>query len=1153
MHGITTSIPYANKLLSECDILVLCEHWLPENELFKLNEINSDFMAMGKSGQPVSQSTYVTHSWGGTAVLWRESIDFYVNAIQVDSRRICGISIQQGNDKKLYIIGVYLPQAGCGSDCFENELMILEELVAKCYSDGEVIIIGDVNCHFGGNIGPRGWGKTSPNGKKLINFMNRSNLKILDLNDMCKGPNYTYYVEGVGCSYIDHCIGSPLIASMLNDCIVAHDDILNTSDHLPITISINIDGPLVSFSKSASTRVAWHKLTETEIVIGYTSPLDLNLQERINKLPISYAESIRSGVACPDTSVLLEHILHAISETSLLLPQSGYKRHLKPYWSVELTELSKANKHAFSEWKKAGRPHEKENKLFCDYKKAKKEFRQNQRKHQYEYELRGMNELENTGFIDNKLFWSLVNKSRKITRKRVGLLRDINGDIVTDVDKIRNIWANHFITLFTAQTEQAPPNLHHIDMINSAVKTADSNADDSSLFACPFTYEELQIVIKKLKKNKATGDDGITAEHLKYGGILLNKCMLSLFNGFLQSEKIPNRLKKGLIIPIPKGKADPMVCNNNRGITLLSVLNKIYQLLLMFRDDPKITQMIEEVQGAGVKKVSCLHTSLLLKEVVANNCEKDRETYIAFLDTKKAFDTVWHGGLFYKMLNMKLDTKLWRILRDMYKSFQCAVVVGNQLSNWFDVAQGVHQGAPCSLWLYKLFVNDLLQELQNSKLGAKLYDLTISCVAYADDIAITACHHSRLQHMLEIAHRHSIRWCYEFNADKSEVVIFPNVRTDMTFWLGRQKLPIVKKAKHVGIINSPIDKEITKHVGDRISAGRRAFIATHGLGSQRVQTSTKLRSKLYWSISVPIITYGLEVTEITDEAINMLENSHWASAKEIQNLPQNTPNPAVLPQIGWFTLNGHIDFMRLMFLWRIFLMPSMNIYKIVAIHRIVDYFSNITRKGPIRMILETARKYDLLDVIKDSVFEGFYIPKSAWHKKVKNAIYDKEWTKHAVTFYLYKNIELFRKCINCCKMSPWWVHASRYPDQRYKITLLMKLLVGVQSLEKDDTYNMVRQCSSCTDFKKSTVTHMLFECPGLMPSRNIELEKLKEFCPISFINDFNALSREERCSVIFSGLGGTYIMEHDMMYSGLANFVYNLYQAKQLYNNITTL
>ncbi len=125
-----------------------------------------------------------------------------------------------------------------------------------------------------------------------------------------------------------------------------------------------------------------------------------------------------------------------------------------------------------------------------------------------------------------------------------------------------------------------------------------------------------------------------------------------------------------------------------------------------------------------------------------------------------------------------------------------------------------------------------------------------------------------------------------------------------------------------------------------------------------------------------IITYGLEVTEITDEAINMLENSHWASAKEIQNLPQNTPNPAVLPQIGWFTLNGHIDFMRLMFLWRIFLMPSMNIYKIVAIHRIVDYFSNITRKGPIRMILETARKYDLLDVIKDSVFEGFYIPKS---------------------------------------------------------------------------------------------------------------------------------------------------------------------------------
>ena len=100
----------------------------------------------------------------------------------------------------------------------------------------------------------------------------------------------------------------------------------------------------------------------------------------------------------------------------------------------------------------------------------------------------------------------------------------------------------------------------------------------------------------------------------------------------------------------------------------------------------------------------------------------------------------------------------------------------------------------------------------------------------------------------------------------------------MTFWLGHQKLPIVKKVKHVGIINSPIDKEITKHISDKIGEGRRALISTYGLGSNRVQTSTKLRSKLYWSISVPTITYGMEVTEITDEAISLLENSHWAAA-----------------------------------------------------------------------------------------------------------------------------------------------------------------------------------------------------------------------------------------------------------------------------------
>ena len=78
---------------------------------------------------------------------------------------------------------------------------------------------------------------------------------------------------------------------------------------------------------------------------------------------------------------------------------------------------------------------------------------------------------------------------------------------------------------------------------------------------------------------------------------------------------------------------------------------------------------------------------------------------------------------------------------------------------------------------------------------------------------------------------------------------------------------------------------------------------------------------------------------------------------------------------------------------------------------------------------------------------------------------------------------------------------------------------------------------------------MLFDCPGLMPSRNIELEKLKELCPVRFIYDLNALSKEDRCCLIFSGLGGTYIVEHETIYSGLAHFVYNLFQAKLLYNN----
>ena len=58
---------------------------------------------------------------------------------------------------------------------------------------------------------------------------------------------------------------------------------------------------------------------------------------------------------------------------------------------------------------------------------------------------------------------------------------------------------------------------------------------------------------------------------------------------------------------------------------------------------------IHPLQGGFKKQQGCLMTSFLVKEAIQFAKEKGSEVYACFLDVRKAFDQVWHDGLFYKL------------------------------------------------------------------------------------------------------------------------------------------------------------------------------------------------------------------------------------------------------------------------------------------------------------------------------------------------------------------------------------------------------------------------------------------------------------------------------------------------------------------------
>ena len=54
--------------------------------------------------------------------------------------------------------------------------------------------------------------------------------------------------------------------------------------------------------------------------------------------------------------------------------------------------------------------------------------------------------------------------------------------------------------------------------------------------------------------------------------------------------------------------------------------------------------------------------------------------------TKKAYDIVWHDGLWYKLWDMGIKGRMWRVMKKIYRS---AVLLDGQKSDLFNVEQGV--------------------------------------------------------------------------------------------------------------------------------------------------------------------------------------------------------------------------------------------------------------------------------------------------------------------------------------------------------------------------------------------------------------------------------------------------------------------------------
>ena len=170
--------------------------------------------------------------------------------------------------------------------------------------------------------------------------------------------------------------------------------------------------------------------------------------------------------------------------------------------------------------------------------------------------------------------------------------------------------------------------------------------------------------IKLLSSGKAPGSDAIPADIYKARG----PSVAELFHIMWRKEAIPQEFKDATIIHLFKRKGNPQVCDNHRGIYLLSIAGKILARVLLNRLNEHLEQseLLPESQCGFRKDRGTIDMIFTTRQLQEKCQEQNMDLYMTFVDLTKAFDTVSHEGLWKIMAKFGCPAKFIEMVRQFH-------------------------------------------------------------------------------------------------------------------------------------------------------------------------------------------------------------------------------------------------------------------------------------------------------------------------------------------------------------------------------------------------------------------------------------------------------------------------------------------------------
>ena len=222
------------------------------------------------------------------------------------------------------------------------------------------------------------------------------------------------------------------------------------------------------------------------------------------------------------------------------------------------------------------------------------------------------------------------------------------------------------------------------------------------------TDGDISKAIDSLKNGKAPGKDAIPPEVIKHGKLALLHHLHVLLLLFWKEGTVPQDMRYSDIVTLYKNKGDRSVCNNYRGISLLSVVGKGFARVVLTKLQILAERTLPESQCGFRTGRSTIDMIFSVQQMQEKCREQRRPLFIAFIDFAKVFDLVSRRGIFNLLEKIGCPPKLLRVISSFHSNMKGTVNYDRATSEPFEIHIGVKQGCVLAPTLFSIFFSMML-------------------------------------------------------------------------------------------------------------------------------------------------------------------------------------------------------------------------------------------------------------------------------------------------------------------------------------------------------------------------------------------------------------------------------------------------------------